>query len=95
MPINAHIGWFDIKSLFTNVPLEETIEICVDQLYHSDIDITPLTLKEESFKKILRKVTTGVEFSFDGVMYRQTDGVAMGSPLGPVLANIFVGFHEE
>ena len=28
-------------------------------------------------------------------MYKQTDGVAMGSPLGPALANIFVGFYEE
>ena len=33
-------------------------------------------------------VTSGVEFSFDDIMYRQIDGVAMGSPLGPVLANI-------
>ena len=38
---------------------------------------------------------TGVEFSFNDIMYKQTDGVAMGSPLGPALANIFVGFYEE
>ena len=23
------------------------------------------------------------------------DGVAMGSPLGPVLANLFMGYHEQ
>lgn len=28
-------------------------------------------------------------------MYRQTDGVAMGSPLGPLLANVFVGSLEQ
>ena len=27
-------------------------------------------------------------------MYKQLDKVAMGGPLGPALANIFVGFHE-
>ena len=52
---------FDNSSLFTNVPLSETIKI----------------------------------FSFNNEMYQQKDGVAMGSPLGPALANIFVGFHEE
>ena len=39
--------------------------------------------------------TRGVEFSFNNQMYKQLDGVAMGSPLGPALANIFVGFHES
>ena len=46
-------------------------------------------------EKLLIKATTEVEFSFNGVMYRQIDGVAMGSPLGPVLANIFVGHCES
>ena len=86
---------YDIKSLFTNVPLEETIQICTKELYHCDIERPPPPLSEKSFIKLIRKVTTGVEFTFDDIMYRQIDGVAMGSPLGPVLANIFVGFQEE
>ena len=40
-------------------------------------------------------VTTGVEFLFDNVMYKQIDGVAMGSPLGPILANVFLGYCES
>ena len=39
--------------------------------------------------------TSGVQFSFDNNMYRQTDGVAVDSALGPALANIFVGFYER
>ena len=93
VPPSAHMCSFDIKSLFTNVPLEETIDICVNQLYHSDLQKPALT--EKSFRKLIQKVTAGVEFSFSDIMYQQVDGVAMGSPLGPVLANIFVGYHEE
>ena len=29
----------------------------------------------------------------EGTFYDQIDGVAMGSPLGPVLANLFIGYH--
>ena len=31
----------------------------------------------------------------NGKFYNQTDGVAMGSPLAHVLANIFMGFYES
>ena len=34
-------------------------------------------------------------FLFDGKVYHQKDGVAMGSPLGLLFANIFLSFHER
>ena len=81
---------FDIVSLFSSVPLQETIAISLDALYW-DLDIPKPSQPEELIRSMLIKPTSSAEFSFDGVMYRQTDGIAMRSPLGPILANIFVG----
>ena len=80
---------FDISSLFTNVPLNETIKICADALYRSELNSPPFP--EKVFIELMETATRSVEFSFNNEMY----GVAMGSPLGPALANFFVGFHEE
>ena len=67
----------DVCSLFTNVPLDETIQICLDKLYSlSD----PPTLPRAVLHKLLEFATKRSHFLFDG----QIDGVAMGSPLGPV-----------
>ena len=85
---------FDVVSLFTNVPLHEVIQICLNTLFRDEGVVAP-PLPEEFLKKLLYKATSEVEFSFDGQLYRQTDGVAMGSPLGPVFANIFMGYLES
>ena len=84
---------FDIRSLFTNVPLNETINICAEALYDGKLP-TPI-IPKHVFVELMKIATTSVEFSFDNIMYKQIDGVAMGSPLGPALANIFVGYHES
>ncbi|XP_065671956.1 uncharacterized protein LOC136089796 [Hydra vulgaris] len=47
------------------------------------------------FKKLLQISTSGSHFLFNGKFYDQLDGVAMGSPLAPILANMFIGFHEQ
>ena len=87
---NTFMASFDVKSLFTNVPLMETINICADALFQDN----NLTLTRSSFIELMQLATSSTEFSIMDEMYRQVDGVAMGSPLGPTLANIFVGFLE-
>ena len=76
-----------------NVPLDETIIICADTLYNNP-DSQPCTPKEV-FVEQLHNATSTVEFSFDNTIYRQINGVAMSSPPGPALTNIFVGYYEE
>ena len=43
----------------------------------------------------METATKSVSFSFNEVMYHQIDDISMGSPLGSILENIFVGFHER
>ena len=91
--INSFMCSFDVSSLFTNVLLDETITICAETL-HNHPDSQPCTPKEV-FVELLHSATSAVEFSFENTIYRQIDEVAMGSSLGPSLANIFVGYYEE
>ena len=84
---------FDISSLFTNIPLIEIIQICTDSLYESNL--TPRSMDKDVFIELMNIATTSFEFSFNNKMYKQIDSVAMDSPLGPALANIFVEYHEE
>ena len=78
---------FDVSSLFTNTPLDETIDICLAKLYAI---ANPPRLPRLVLKHLLLFVTKKTHFVFDGQYCDQIDSVAMGSPLGPALANIFM-----
>ena len=85
---NKVMASLDVESLFTNIPLDETIQICVENLPDdSPFDST-------AAKKALNLCTKEGIFLFNGNYYNQCDGVAMGSPLGPTLANAFLSHFE-
>ena len=89
--------WDDVSSLFTNVPLDETMEILVNRAFSNNwFNATHnLALTRTDLVDLLSVATKGQLFKFDGALYEQTDGVAMGSPLGPLLANVFMSSMKD
>ena len=83
---------YDVTSLYINIPLQETIDIAVNLIFNHNPNLN-ITRKE--LKKIFLFATSQTHFIFNSKFYNQIDGVAMSSPLAPVLANIFMGFHES
>jgi hypothetical protein len=84
---------FDVKSLFTNVLLKKTINLILDRIYNKKQLNT--TLKKRTLKKLLLDCCTKTPFSINGELFKQVDGIAMGSPLGRTLANIIMTNFED
>ena len=87
-PKDAVMASFDITSLFTNVPIEETINIVTSSLYENENAIR--NIKKADFKKLLRLCVDDNHFLFNNDHYIQYEGFAMGSPLSAPMANIFL-----
>jgi hypothetical protein len=73
---------FDVVSLFTKVPVEDSLSL----LSHHFID---------DILALFKLVLTSTYFCFDGQYFEQTDGVAMGSPISPVIATFTMENFEE
>ena len=82
---------FDVTALFTNVPLDLTLDFISRKI---DENLITIPIPKEAFLNLIRLCTENNVFQFEGDYYRQRFGVAMGSPLSPVLANIFMEMFE-
>ena len=88
IPDNHKLVSFDVKSLFLNVPLDSTINIILNHIYDKKELTTNIYHKD--MRDLILLCTKNVHFTFNNNVYKQADGVAMGSPLGPVLAGIIM-----
>nr|XP_060632240.1 uncharacterized protein LOC132775540 [Anolis sagrei ordinatus] len=73
---------FDVVSLFTMVPVADTMAL-INQRFPEDITA------------LFHHCLTTSYFQWDNEFYEQKDGVAMGSPLSPVIANFYMEHFEK
>ena len=89
---NEHLFSLDVKSLYTNVPVQEAIEIAVRKAYAQP---NKPSMRKSVFKKLLELAVCNVHFKANGIWYQQIDGVAMGASLAVVLANLWLKEYEN
>ena len=73
---------FDVVSLFTKVPIIESMDY-ISKLFPKDIT------------DLFHSCLTTIYFLWNGEFYQQNEGVAMGSLLSPVIANFYMEKFEE
>ncbi|XP_071956841.1 uncharacterized protein [Antedon mediterranea] len=85
---------FDVVSLFTKTPTEKSLEIIHECLRADKTLQTRTKLKVEDVMELLSLVMNTAYFSFGNIIYRQKSGIAMGSPISPIVANLFLEWLE-
>ena len=81
----------DVENLFTNIPLSETIDICIQSLF-TDSNSTALGMNKNQFRTFLQIERFEFIFMFNDKLFKQIEGLGMELPLGPSFANIFMSF---
>ena len=81
----------DVKSLYTNVPLKEAIEIALRRLYEQ---VNPPETSRKTMKKLHNLAVSKVHFKCNGLWYVQKDGLVMGASLAVILVNLWLKEYE-
>ena len=82
----------DVKSLFTNIPADFVTKLILKEIYGSDSTKKVYGLTKRQFKNLLVWTTKCTTLKFNGSFYEQADGIAMGSPIALVFADIFMSY---
>ena len=88
-----YMASLDVESLFTIIPLEETIKNCVNDLFYNNFHSGKLSRKD--LHDLLKLATIQSSFIFDNRLFKQIDGVPVGPPLAPTLSNVFLCHYEK
>ena len=86
---------FDVSALFTSIPVPVALQFINSKIFASTNFPNVCKISTEKFIKLLEFTITNCIFCFNKKFYKQLQGAAMGSPVSPVIVNIYMEFFES
>ncbi|XP_066263270.1 uncharacterized protein [Branchiostoma lanceolatum] len=86
---------YDVTALFTSTPIQEAVDVIKERLKNDETLSERTNLNVTQVVELLRFCLTSTYFIFKGTYYQQVEGAAMGSPVSPIVANLFMEHFEE
>ena len=86
---------FDVTSLYTNIPITDTLNIIKDYVHSDDQFVRKTAIPQDKFLDLVNLVLTTTWYTFNSQFYQQTDGIAMGGPASSTTAEIYMQAHES
>ena len=83
-----------VTALFTSVPIEDATKIIQRKLETGSATPPKTIMKVEHITCLLEFCLKTAYFQFQGNFYEQISGAAMGSPISPIVANLFIEEFE-
>ena len=84
----------DVTALFTSVPVDPAIGIIKDLLEKDSTLKERTVLPVKGIILLLQFCLKNSYFSFQGQYYEQIEDGAMGSPVRPIVANLYMEYFE-
>ncbi|KAL9984598.1 hypothetical protein ACROYT_G006910 [Oculina patagonica] len=81
--------------MFTNVPIDGAVEAALRKLENDPSLADRTTLTPAQITDLLTFVLRSTYFQYNGSIYEQQEGAAMGSPVSAVIANLYMESFEE
>ena len=86
---------YDVRTLFTSVPIQPALEV-IEKLLNEDPDLqNRTTMSTKQIMDLLEFCLRSTYFTYRGKFYEQVEGAAMGSPISPIVANLYMENFEN
>ena len=86
---------FDVSTLFTSIPVPVTLQVINSKISTCTSCTNVCKIPTEKFIKLLEITITNYIFCFNKKFYKQLQDATMGSPVSPVITNIYMEHFES